>query len=187
MKNIGVIVITSLMFVIFGCDKKNAPKPIAYQHIENITTSYAPHNINSFPLQFNISNGAIAENNQQNSGWINIKYPKYNATIYCSYIKSNDVEKEIVKSRELVYVHSKLSSNITTLNYNDSTKSVWAELYILRGKVATPIQFIATDNHSYIFRGALYFNSQVNQDSVAPIVEYLQSDIAKIIESIKPQ
>ncbi len=189
MKNIGVIVITSLMFTIFGCDNKTAPKPVAYQHIENITTSYAPHNINSFPLQFNISNGAIAENNQQNSGWINIKYPKYNATIYCSYIDitKEKLHQEIEKNRELVYVHSKHSSGITTLNYNDTTEGVWAELYILEGNVATPLQFIATNNSSYIFRGSLYFDTKVNTDSVAPIVEYLQSDIAQIIESIKPQ
>ncbi|MBR4119597.1 MAG: hypothetical protein IKK64_05905 [Bacteroidales bacterium] len=187
MKSIGVIVITSLMFVIFGCDKKTAPKPIAYQHIENITTAYAPHNVNTFPLQFDISDGAIAEDNKQNKGWINIKYPKYNATIYCSYIESNDIEKEIAKSRELVYVHSKHSSGITTLNYNDTTKRICAELYILNGNVATPLQFIATNNSSYIFRGALYFNTQVNTDSIAPIVEYLQNDIAQIIESIKPQ
>ena len=91
----------------------------------------------------------------------------------------------MAKSRELVYVHSKLSSGIASLNYNDSINNIWGELYILKGKVATPLQFIATNNSTYIFRGSLYFNSQVDNDSVAPIVEYLQTDIARLIESIK--
>ncbi len=185
----GTIVIISLIFIAFGCNEKTTPKPIAYQHIENITTAYTPHNVNSFPLQFNISDGAVVENNQQNRGWINIKYPKYNATIYCSYIdiENKNLQQEIAKNRELVYVHAKHSSEITTLNYSDTTKCVWAELFILNGNVATPLQFIATNNSSYIFRGSLYFDTQVNSDSIAPIVEYLQTDITQIIESIKPQ
>lgn len=184
MKKIGLIAITSLMFIMFGCGNKTAPKPIAYPHIENTSNGYTPHRAETFPLQFDIANGTTTESNDKNNGWINIKYPQYNATIYCTYIKSNNLQQEIAKSRELVYVHSKHSSGISTLSYNDTTKNVSAELYAISGKVATPLQFIATDNTSYIFRGALYFNSQVNNDSVAPVVEYLKNDIIQIIETL---
>lgn len=189
MNKVGAVVIIFLILITFGCREKAAPKPVAYPFIENSVSEYTPHNIKSFPLQFDIANSATVECNENNNGWINIKYPNYNATIYCTYIStdSNRLQKEIAKNRELVYVHAKLSSNISTFSYSDSASNKWAELYILEGNVATPMQFITTDNSSYIFRGSLYFNSQVNNDSVAPIVEYLKNDISHIIETLTPQ
>ena len=189
MNKIGVIAIISLIFIMFGCGDKTAPKPIAYPFIENVATEYAPHKVKSFPLQFDIADGAITESNEKNNGWINIKYPQYNATIYCTYINtdSDKIETEISKNRELVYIHSKLSSGISTLSYNDSIKNISAELYILNGNVATPLQFLATNKTSFVFRGSLYFNSQVRNDSVAPIIEYLKNDIFQLIETITPQ
>ena len=177
------------MFIMFGCGDKTAPKPIAYPYIENAATEYTSHCVKSFPLQFDVANGAITESNEKNNSWINIKYPQYNATIYCTYINtdSNKLEAEISKNRELVYIHSKLSSGISTLSYNDSIKNISAELYILNGNVATPLQFLATNNTSFLFRGSLYFNSQVRNDSVAPIIEYLKNDIFQLIETITPQ
>ena len=189
MKGIRIVAIISLIFIMFGCGEKTAPKPIAYPYIKNNSTEYIPHNVKSFPLQFNVSNNTNIESNEKNNGWLNIKYPQYNATIYCSYIATDNdkLQNEINKSRELVYIHSKLASEINTLSYNDTSKNISAELYILNGKVATPLQFIATNNRSFIFRGSLYFNSQVSNDSVAPIVEYLKNDIFQIIETISPQ
>lgn len=187
MNKIGVFAIISLIFIMFGCGDKTAPKPIAYPYIENGVTEYAPHNATSFPLQFDIANNTTTQSDDKNNRWINILYPQYNATIYCTYINTNKetLQQDLAKNRELVYVHSKLSSGITSLNYNDSINNIWGELYILKGNVATPLQFIATNNSSYIFRGSLYFNTQVDNDSVAPIVEYIQSDMARIIESIE--
>ena len=189
MNKIGAIAIISLIFIAFGCREKSAPKPIAYPFIENSVSGYTPHGIKSFPLQFEVANSATVECNENNNGWININYPSYNATIYCTYISTdnNRLQKEIAKNRELVYVHAKLASEISTFSYSDSTNNKWAELYILEGNVATPMQFITTDNSSYLFRGSLYFNSQVNNDSVAPIVEYLKNDISHIIETITNQ
>ena len=189
MKNIGVTTIITLMLIVVGCREKTAPKPTAYPFIENRATEYTPHNIKTYPLQFNIANNAITESNNKNNKWLNIKYPDYNATIYCTYINSdsNKIQTEIAKSRELVYIHAKLATEINTLSYSDTTKNTTAELYILKGNVATPLQFVATDQSTYIFRGSLYFNAQVNNDSVAPIVEYLKNDIYQIIETITPQ
>ena len=70
------------------------------------------------------------------------------------------------------------------MNYNDSIKGISAELYQLKGNAATPLQFMASDDSSFIFRGSLYFNNIVTYDSVAPIIEYIKDDIIEIIESI---
>ncbi len=186
MKSIGAIVIISLTFIVFGCREKTAPKPFAYPHIQNSTTKYEPFKKNNFPISFNISDNANIVIDSLNNKWINIIYPTYDATIYCSYISTNikSANRDKSKSRELVYVHSYRASEINALNYNDSIKGISAELYQLKGNAATPLQFMASDDSSFIFRGSLYFNNIVTYDSVAPIIEYIKDDIIEIIESI---
>lgn len=186
MKSIRAIVIISLTFIAFGCREKTAPKPFAYPHIENSTTQYEPLKKNNFPITFNIADNANIVIDSLNGKWIYIIYPAYDATIYCSYIPTNikSANKEKSKSRELVYIHSHRASEINALNYNDTIKGISAELYQLKGNTATPLQFMASDDSSFIFRGSLYFNNIVESDSVAPIIEYIKEDIIEIIESI---
>ncbi|MBP3353406.1 MAG: hypothetical protein J6L02_01995 [Bacteroidales bacterium] len=186
MKSIRAIVIISLTFIAFGCREKTAPKPFAYPHIENSTIQYEPLKKNNFPITFNIADNANIVIDSLNSRWVNIIYPTYDATIYCSYISTDikSVNKEKSKSRELVYVHSHRASEINALNYNDTIKGISAELYQLKGNTATPLQFMVSDDNSFIFRGSLYFNNKVTSDSVAPIIEYIKEDIIEIVESI---
>lgn len=191
---LSYIGVTLIIFMFFGCGDKTAPKPFAYPHIDNGATKYSPHNQRSFPLTFDIANNAKSQSDtlreeNKNFSWINIIYPQYNATIYCTYIKAEGkkLDSEKKRSRELVYVHSQMASNIEALHYSDSTRNIEADIYTLKGRVATPLQFVATDKSSFIFRGSLYFNNEVNIDSVAPIIEYIKEDIAVMIESITPQ
>ena len=89
--------------------------------------------------------------------WLNIRYPRYRATIYCSYH----------------ILHKNLESLLNATLYNLSAES------------ATPLQFVVTDSTRYLLRGALYFDESGKSDSIAPVIDYLSDDIIHLIESIE--
>jgi hypothetical protein len=47
------------------------------------------------------------------------------------------------------------------------------------------VQFVLTDSVNHFFRGALYFNTVPNQDSLAPVVEYVKEDIIHLVETMR--
>jgi hypothetical protein len=41
-----------------------------------------------------------------------------------------------------------------------------------------------TDSTSHFLRGAVYFNTALKNDSLAPIIEYIKIDMAHLINSV---
>lgn len=56
---------------------------------------------------------------------------------------------------------------------------------IYRGQAATPLRLVVTDSTAYLFRGALYFDTPVRRDSVAPVVDYITDDVVRLIETLQ--
>ena len=57
-------------------------------------------------------------------------------------------------------------------------------VYDYQGTTATALQFYLTDSANHFFRGALYFDTEVN-DSILPVSNFLQEDIKFLIESFQ--
>ncbi len=70
------------------------------------------------------------------------------------------------------------------LIYN-TDKRVFGILYDLKGNTATAVQFFVTDSINHFLRGSLYFSSEPNPDSLAPVIDFFRQDIAHMIETLK--
>ena len=55
----------------------------------------------------------------------------------------------------------------------------------LSGEVPTQFQFFVTDSTDHFLRGALYFNTAMKNDSLAPVIEYIKVDMAHLMNSVK--
>ena len=55
----------------------------------------------------------------------------------------------------------------------------------LEGEVPSQFQFTITDSAANFLRGALYFNTQVQNDSLAPAIEYMKRDMMHIINTLE--
>ena len=61
-----------------------------------------------------------------------------------------------------------------------------ATTYQLKGsKVASTYQFWVSDTTSHFLRGALFLDRTPNNDSLAPVLDYLQHDLRHLVESIR--
>ena len=55
----------------------------------------------------------------------------------------------------------------------------------LEGEVPSQFQFTITDSTENFIRGALYFNTKVQNDSLAPAIEFMKRDIMHMINTLE--
>jgi gliding motility-associated lipoprotein GldD len=77
------------------------------------------------------------------------------------------------------------ASAIPETEYYNHDNRVYGMLYQMKGNTASPIQFYLTDSTKHFFRAALYFNNIPNQDSLAPVIDYLREDIMMMMETFR--
>jgi gliding motility-associated lipoprotein GldD len=53
----------------------------------------------------------------------------------------------------------------------------------LQGEVPSQMQFTITDSTRNFLRGALYFDTRVQNDSLKPAIEYMKKDIMHLINT----
>jgi gliding motility-associated lipoprotein GldD len=119
--------------------------------------------------------------------WININYIPFNATLHFSYkvIKANLAEY-LDDAHTLVNKHIPKANAITQREFADPAHRVFGLVYDIRGAdAASPYQFYLTDSTTNFVRGALYFNRIPNNDSLAPVIEFLKEDIAHMINTLQ--
>ncbi|MDQ3193353.1 MAG: gliding motility lipoprotein GldD [Bacteroidota bacterium] len=186
-KTIALLVIALTLFI-QGCEQDYAPKPRAFFRIDLPEKEYQRLQTQC-PFSFDVPVYAKALDDSRPVAepcWMNIDFPNYNARIHLSYkALNNDLGKFIEDSRVLTYKHTAKATDIReNLFINDSART-YGLLYDIKGEAATNIQFYVTDSTNHFVRGALYFNTAPNQDSLAPVLEFIRKDIYQIMETFE--
>jgi gliding motility-associated lipoprotein GldD len=146
------------------------------------------------PFSFEYSTLARIERDSQwissepgNDCWLNIVYPDYDATIYLSY-KTPEEDYNLLKLRNeahrLTYEHAKRADYIEP-QLITAPNQIYALVYNVGGAAASPTQFFVTDTVNHWLRGALYFKTSPNPDSLEPLINYIDEDIGRLIRSIR--
>jgi len=121
--------------------------------------------------------------------WLDINYPQWNGVIFLTYKHLHgidDLRGQIDTSSRLLEKHYQFTSGIEEQRYEDNEHQVYGTVYYLKGaKVASTCQFWLTDSVHHFLRGALYLNTTPNNDSLAPVIEYMQTDIEHLVETLR--
>ena len=177
-----------ISFILSGCDEPSVPHQHGYLRIELPAHSYQAFDPVSCPFRFEIAKLAEAvpdTNRLSETCWWYINYPSMNGKVYISY-KSihNDFNKFAEDARTLVYKHTQRANAINEdLISNDYHAS--GILYDIGGDAASSIQFFMTDSTKHFLRGALYFNSVPNSDSLAPYISYIKADVEHMLATLQ--
>ncbi|RLD62818.1 MAG: gliding motility lipoprotein GldD [Bacteroidetes bacterium] len=181
-----LFIIIALLF--FSCQHDYTPKPSGYMRIDFPKKEYQ-HYLNNSPYSFDFPKYAkIVKDKEKNAEpfWINIVFPKLNGKIYVSYKEiNNNLSEYIEDSRKFAYKHTVKADAINEKFYSNKQKKVYGILYDIKGNTASNIQFFLTDSTKHFVRGALYFNTKPNKDSLAPVVNFIKTDILKLIETFE--
>lgn len=194
-------IIPILLFVFIGCtsdeEPRFSPKPRMYPYVELPTPQYSTVTEKSqCGFVFRKSDQAVVKDRKNffgqklsNECWFDLNYPRFDASFHFTYYplgEEHNYDTLINESFRMVYEHSAIANAI-------DEQPIWEQgqekgmAFTLKGPVASPYQFFLTDTAEHFLRGALYFNSKPNPDSIAPVLEYIRTDVDTFINSLQWQ
>ncbi len=175
-----------LLFIFNSCRKEYTPRPRGYFRISFPAKSYkslqmpVPYNFQIPVYSFSGSDSL----NLKQLDWVTIEVPANHAQIHLSYKTINKNLGELIEeSRTLAYKHSQKASSIDEQTFMNPSKKVFGTIYNIKGNAASPMQFYLTDSTNHFLRGSLYIKEIPNIDSLQPVIEFLNQDVMRLIET----
>lgn len=176
-----------LVLALCGCTRSYVPRPYGYYRIGLPERSYHVFDTAAYPFRFEMSDAAQVQSRPGNGGiWFDVVYPALNARINCTYKPvSGDLRGLSDDAQEFVYKHASMANSIPEQGFENPEQGVYGVFYSIRGNTASPYQFYLTDSTSHFLRGAVYFNCVPNQDSLAPVFTFMESDLRHLVETLE--
>ena len=116
----------------------------------------------------------------------NLNFSSFRAKLHLTYKPVNGNLKTIAEdSRNLAYRHSVRASGIQEYLIDLPEHQVYGIIYEIGGDAASSIQFHVSDSSRHFMRGSLYFFSEPNADSLAPVIQFLRTDIEHLLKTFR--
>lgn len=174
-----------------SCSSDYIPKPKGYNRIDLPPHEYQKLDKN-LPYTFEYSKSAkILDDTSWISEpeWIDVYYPEFKANVQVTYKNlkgknKGELEGLINDARKLTNKHNiKAYAIDETVMKTPSNKIV--SLFELQGEVPSQFQFYTTDSTENFLRGALYFRTSTQNDSLAPVIEFIKVDIIQMLNTLE--
>ncbi len=182
-----LIFLLSTLFVV-SCSDEPIPKPVGYFRIDIPDHSYKTQDTNALPFSFRYADYArIDMPDANNKDWMNIVYPQFKAKIYLTYFRMDTaLSKYINDCYTMTYKHTSKATNIEPEAVLIPNHNVYGLIYYIEGsETASPLNFYVTDSVDNFLRGSLYFNLEPNNDSLAPVIRSIETDIDTLLQSLR--
>ena len=193
MRNICLSIFTISLSLFIACNGPYIPKKKGYEKVAFPSKVYQSFNEAGYPYAFEYPSYANIEHkinyfgdNTQTNGWINVNIPAFNATIYVSYknIRPHQFDTLVRDAYTFVNNHNSRASSIEDSVFTTAS-GIHGVFFHISGDVATNYQFFLTDSTHRFFRGALYFDTTPNEDSLAPMNAFLFKDLTHLVNTFK--
>jgi len=183
-------VLLAIVMVSTACSSDYMPKPKGYNRIILPKNEYQSL-VDTFPYKFEYSKYAVILGDSSwisEPYWIDVYYPKFQASVQVSYKPVKHSEELL---REYISTAYKLTSKHQVKAYaiDEATfktkNGKTAVVALLSGEVPSQYQFFCTDSINHFLRGALYFNTSTQNDSLAPVIAFVKTDIEQMLNTLE--
>lgn len=202
-----------IVTLLFGCNSPYTPRPRGYFSIDFPERSYVKFQEKGFPYQFEypaygriVRDSSLFDGATDNPYWINIDFPGFNGRIYLSYkaiggnsvfkvkrgeqyvdsMALNTFEGLVDEAYRMTFKHTSKASGISDSIFT-TPQGVSGAYFRVLGNAATARQFYVTDSTRHFLRGALYFDTTPNEDSLSVVNDFLETDMKHLIETFRWQ
>ncbi len=118
--------------------------------------------------------------------WLNIVFPQFKGKIYLSYkVVNGNLNQYLEECRVFAIKHEVKASAINESTISNTKEHVYGLIYDIQGNAASNIQFYLTDSTKNFIRGALYFYSVPNKDSLEPVLQFIKKDVYDMVQSFR--
>lgn len=190
-----LFVFFSVLSLLVACDDPvYNPKPRGFPKVVYPEKAYQPFMEDYCDFTFEYPKYAVVEQDESffnekplHPCWFDLYIPDFDSRIYCSYVpidKNTTFEKLKTDAFKMTDWHNKKATYIDEFPIKKDN-GVRGILFKVDGPAASPIQFFLTDSlaEKHFLRGALYFNTQSRTDSLAPVVNFVEKDIERLLET----
>ncbi|MGB0839614.1 MAG: hypothetical protein ACPGXL_05715 [Chitinophagales bacterium] len=196
----SIFAFSALVFLLQSCTEDNYfPKPRGYPRVELPNHAYQSYQPDNCPFQFEHPTYANIINDPSlliggrkvpppNACWMDVDFKDLNAKIHLSY---KDMSKQGDNLGKLIEDAYKMNSkHVMKADYMEDSafitkNGVFGIFYEIGGDAATSTQFFVTDSINHFVWASLYFSSPPNEDSIAPMVNFIRKDIDQMINSFE--
>ncbi len=184
----------SLPLIFVSCDSDYSPKRRGFFRIDLPEKAYHQFDT-TYPYFFEYPvYGHILPDERKSSEpyWIDLDFPRFDATVHITYKPVSGMKENLNEyTEDARSFTNKQIPKATAINEElvmIPETSVYGMVYYIEGtEVASTIQFFVTDSVDHFLRGALYFNITPNNDSLAPVIDFLKEDIDYLIKTLRWQ
>ncbi len=184
---ISVFLIAVLCLALWSCKDNAVPKPRGHFRIDLPEKEYTRFDsLCPFTFEYPVYSVIKKDPEMDHYCWFNIEFPEYRGKLHLSYMNvSNNLKLLTDDAHTLAYKHSVKADAIEEKLWNNSEKNVYGIIYLISGNAASAVQFFVTDSLSHYLRGSLYFDTQPDKDSLAPVIDFFRDDIVHLIETLE--
>ena len=185
-----VMIITGMLA---SCNSDYVPQPRGYYKIEFPKHEYKVFDQPGYPYKFEypvyaevVKDSTFFEAQAENPYWVNIVIPRFGGKIYISYkeIGKNSFDKLKEDAYKMTYKHTHKATSIED-SVMRSPEGISGVFFNVGGNAATGKQFFVTDSVRHFLRGALYFDTTPNEDSLRTVSSFLEEDMKHLINTLK--
>lgn len=167
-----------------------APKPKGYPRLDLPVAKYQPLT-ERHPYQFEYSQYARIRPDTFRGAephWIFIDYPQFGANVQLTYKPvlgdPKRVRAFISDAHKLAAKHQVKAYSIRDIRLK-TPRGYNALLTEIAGDVPSQLQFYTTDSTRHFLRGALYFQTATQNDSLAPVIEFVKKDVVHLLNTLQ--
>ncbi|HEY8388779.1 MAG TPA: hypothetical protein VIK74_09255 [Parasegetibacter sp.] len=188
------IIFAVLLVLAFSCNSSYTPKPTGYFKIDFPEREYRSFDEPGYPYTFEypvyaeiVKDSTFFEDVPENPFWINVDFPQFNGRFYISYkdVKKNSFDKLVADAFNMAYKQHTLKASAIDDSLMHTGQGLSGIFFKLSGNAATGRQFFITDSINHFLRGALYFDATPNEDSLRIVNDFLETDMAHLINTLK--
>jgi gliding motility-associated lipoprotein GldD len=201
MPKIFIVSLLACILFLISCkeEKVYIPKPRVYPKIEFPERKLSKFNKGFCAFSFDHPNYMSFEQDTlflhreaPNACWFNLNLPSLNGSVHFTYTDlrkcdsiSTCLHKVYNDAYKMAQEHIPKANAMEDFIINNPDKKVYGVLFNIEGHVASPFQIVMTDSVNHAVRAALYFKSRPEADSMAPVIEFVKTDIMTILNSFE--
>lgn len=173
------------------------PKPRAYPKVVYPEKAYQPFTEGYCGFTFEYPKYAVIQQDTtffdekpDDPCWFNVVVKDFDCRLHCSYspiTKVKTADRLKTDAFKMTDWHNKKATYIQETPLFNAAHNVKGILFNVEGPVASQLQFFLTDTaeQKHFFRAALYFYTEPNVDSLAPVYDFMRKDVERMIETFQ--